>query len=336
MEREYEDYKSLLAYEDYQRQLEAEENRRRAEQDEKRLMLEIEQFERQQALERRKEKIWSIIKGIFLLIFLAFAALLALAFWPKPEPNSSSAKVSTTSSEASVSLDQTSSQTRTSSASLKKQETTKASSSTTPSPSEEKSGIQPFTVQVSVGDVTIHKQASKLSENLGNISVGTYTIVDVKKSEGYTWGRLASGQGWIALDFTSWKEQDHSRPLPDSKPELLAEWSGLYSNWTMSIRYRLDEDGSGAILTGAGEIPIHYSVFAPSTEVAVWGYTLSDDGAEPQKPKEYKANVVVHLRSDDGKVYHILYGVLLKNGHRELTAGHRQFVTENSIYRKGK
>ena len=51
---------------------------------------------------------------------------------------------------------------------------------------------------------------------------------------------------------------------------------------------------------------------------------------------EKGVNVVVHLRSDDGKVYHILYGVLLKNGHRELTAGHRQFVTENSIYRKAR
>ena len=36
----------------------------------------------------------------------------------------------------------------------------------------------------------------------GYIPVGTYTIVDTVKHDGYTWGKLLSGAGWIALEYT--------------------------------------------------------------------------------------------------------------------------------------
>lgn len=35
----------------------------------------------------------------------------------------------------------------------------------------------------------------------GYINPGVYTIVETRVKDGYTWGRLKSGAGWIALDF---------------------------------------------------------------------------------------------------------------------------------------
>ena len=58
-----------------------------------------------------------------------------------------------------------------------------------------------FKIQVSVSDLRIRSGAGTGYQNKGYIQKGVYTIVETKTNGGYTWGRLKSGAGWIALDY---------------------------------------------------------------------------------------------------------------------------------------
>ena len=60
-----------------------------------------------------------------------------------------------------------------------------------------------FQVQVSVSDLRIRKEPSTSAPSAGMIAKGTYTITETIEADGHTWGKLESGQGWIALEFTS-------------------------------------------------------------------------------------------------------------------------------------
>lgn len=60
-----------------------------------------------------------------------------------------------------------------------------------------------FQVQVSVSDLRIRKEPSTSASSAGMIAKGTYTITETVEADGHTWGKLESGQGWIALDFTT-------------------------------------------------------------------------------------------------------------------------------------
>lgn len=66
---------------------------------------------------------------------------------------------------------------------------------------EKKSGI--FQVQVSVADLRIRKEPSTSAPSAGMIAKGTHTITETVEADGHTWGKLESGQGWIALEFTT-------------------------------------------------------------------------------------------------------------------------------------
>ena len=35
---------------------------------------------------------------------------------------------------------------------------------------------------------------------IGSCPIGTYTITETKTADGYTWGKLKSGAGWIAIE----------------------------------------------------------------------------------------------------------------------------------------
>ena len=59
-----------------------------------------------------------------------------------------------------------------------------------------------FQVRVQISDLEIRKEPSAKSQSLGKISQGIHTISETTSAEGYTWGKLQSGQGWIALDYT--------------------------------------------------------------------------------------------------------------------------------------
>ena len=60
-----------------------------------------------------------------------------------------------------------------------------------------------FQVQVSVADLRIRKEPSTSAPSAGMIAKGTHTITETVDAEGHTWGKLESGQGWIALDYTT-------------------------------------------------------------------------------------------------------------------------------------
>ena len=60
-----------------------------------------------------------------------------------------------------------------------------------------------FQVQVSVADLRIRKEPSTSAPSAGMIAKGTHTITETVEADGHTWGKLESGQGWIALEFTS-------------------------------------------------------------------------------------------------------------------------------------
>jgi N-acetylmuramoyl-L-alanine amidase CwlA len=60
----------------------------------------------------------------------------------------------------------------------------------------------PFKVEVKIKDLNIRKGPGyKTYKAVGFCPVGIYTIVETKVAEGYTWGRLKSGAGWIALEY---------------------------------------------------------------------------------------------------------------------------------------
>ena len=60
-----------------------------------------------------------------------------------------------------------------------------------------------FQVQVSVADLRIRKEPSTSAPSAGMIAKGIHTITETVEADGHTWGKLESGKGWIALEFTS-------------------------------------------------------------------------------------------------------------------------------------
>lgn len=58
-----------------------------------------------------------------------------------------------------------------------------------------------FQVQVGISDLYIRKGPGTNYGNNGFCPKGVYTIVETKSAGGYTWGRLKSGAGWIALEY---------------------------------------------------------------------------------------------------------------------------------------
>lgn len=67
------------------------------------------------------------------------------------------------------------------------------------------SGGYPFLVKVETETINlrIRKQPSLKSDVVGIITPGIYTIVSEREADGYTWGELKSGVGWIALEYVT-------------------------------------------------------------------------------------------------------------------------------------
>ena len=61
----------------------------------------------------------------------------------------------------------------------------------------------PFLVRITISDLNIRKGPGTDYARTQFITVGVYTIVEVKSGKGSTagWGRLKSGAGWVALDY---------------------------------------------------------------------------------------------------------------------------------------
>jgi len=69
--------------------------------------------------------------------------------------------------------------------------------------SKDKSVTVPYLVKVTTDGLNIRKKPALSSGKVGMITDrGVYTIMETKKADGYTWGRLKSGAGCIALEYT--------------------------------------------------------------------------------------------------------------------------------------
>ena len=65
-------------------------------------------------------------------------------------------------------------------------------------------GFEPYTVKVSVTQLRIRSGPGTDTDSKGFIAPGVYTIVEESDGPGAKkWGRLKSGEGWIALDYTT-------------------------------------------------------------------------------------------------------------------------------------
>ena len=58
-----------------------------------------------------------------------------------------------------------------------------------------------FQVKVTTTNLNIRTGAGTSFSKNGYIKKGIYTIVTTKQANGYTWGKLKSGAGWIALEY---------------------------------------------------------------------------------------------------------------------------------------
>ena len=113
-----------------------------------------------------------------------------------------------------------------------------------------------FQVQVSVSDLRIRKEPSTSAPSAGMIAKGTHTITETVEADGHTWGKLESGQGWIALDFTT--RVDGSKSVSSSKKSSgmniqeiqNGDFSSLAGTWRNGLGWTLEFNKDG--LTGKG------------------------------------------------------------------------------------
>ena len=113
-----------------------------------------------------------------------------------------------------------------------------------------------FQVQVSVSDLRIRKEPSTSAPSAGMIAKGTHTITETVDADGHTWGKLESGQGWIALDFTT--RVDGSKTASSSKKSSgmniqeiqNGNFSSIAGTWRNGLGWVLEFDKDG--LTGKG------------------------------------------------------------------------------------
>lgn len=58
-----------------------------------------------------------------------------------------------------------------------------------------------FKVRVNISNLNVRRGAGLSCAVVGLCPKGSYTIVETKSADGYEWGRLKSGMGWIALKY---------------------------------------------------------------------------------------------------------------------------------------
>ena len=126
------------------------------------------------------------------LLLLAIIGFVFLFNKPKTETGSSSIVVNRNSSASKKSSEK-----------AKTSSSSKASSSSEEKTSSSSSAASIKEVRVSVKDLHIRATPSKSAASQGFINMGVHQITEEVSADGYTWGKLADGRGWIALEFTT-------------------------------------------------------------------------------------------------------------------------------------
>lgn len=111
-----------------------------------------------------------------------------------------------------------------------------------------------FQVRVGVSDLRIRKEASIKGEEVGMIPQGVYTITEKVSADGYTWGKLQSGQGWIVLEFTTRVEGSNAATSNKGSGGMNiqeiqnGDFSSISGTWRNGLGWTLEFDKDG--LTG--------------------------------------------------------------------------------------
>ena len=111
-----------------------------------------------------------------------------------------------------------------------------------------------FQVRVAVPDLRIRKEASIKGGEVGMIPQGIYTITETVSADGYTWGKLQSGQGWIALEFTTRVEGSNTTTSNKESSGMNiqeiqnGDFSSIAGTWRNGLGWTLEFDKDG--LTG--------------------------------------------------------------------------------------
>ena len=111
-----------------------------------------------------------------------------------------------------------------------------------------------FQVRIGVSDLRIRKEASIKGEEVGMIPQGVYTITEKVSADGYTWGKLQSGQGWIALEFTTRVEGSNAATSNKGSVGMNiqeiqnGDFSSISGTWRNGLGWTLEFDKDG--LTG--------------------------------------------------------------------------------------
>ena len=66
---------------------------------------------------------------------------------------------------------------------------------------ENKAPVKELKVRVNITNLNVRQGAGLSCKVVGLCPKGSYTIVDTKTADGYEWGKLKSGLGWIALKY---------------------------------------------------------------------------------------------------------------------------------------
>ena len=109
-----------------------------------------------------------------------------------------------------------------------------------------------FQVQVGVADLRIRKEPSTSAPSAGMIAKGTHTITETVEAEGHTWGKLESGQGWIALDYTTRVNGSKSESSSKTSNKMNiqeiqnGDFSSIAGTWRNGKGWTLVFDGAGS------------------------------------------------------------------------------------------
>lgn len=136
-----------------------------------------------------------------------------------------------------------------------------------------------FQVRVGVSDLRIRKEASIKGEEVGMIPQGVYTITETVSADGYTWGKLQSGQGWIALEFTTKVEGENASTVKGLSAEDQEDIHSVVENGYALMYSRLvkptfildlSNDHSGIYSYTEGMFLDYFNTYTPGT------YQLAD------------------------------------------------------------
>ena len=201
-----------------------------------------------------------------------------------------------------------------------------------------------YEVEVAIDNLTLRDSPSKNGKKLGNIARGRYRIMETYEADGHTWGHLASGQGWIALDYTqrvgearddenlakshtpkngtrtsSSIASDSEPPLGNVTPnsgdsvssDIYKQWLGTYANSPGSVYFIISENGNGRFVSSSNSVQERVIISQLKEKYKV--SALYDD-----ELIEIDATFMVIFESEDGKSDRKFYGVELEDGKKQL------------------